>query len=99
MELKYTVYRIHLNHTFEISRSKNDWYDIILIFLIDGEIVGRGEAAPSKRYNESTERIISILNKGMILPSGSFDREQLWNMLQHQLDGIRSLEAAINMAT
>ena len=98
MEIKYTVHRLNLTHSFGISRSTHDWYDVVFVFLKDGDIVGRGEAAPSKRYNESTERIISILNKGMILPSGSFDREQLWNMLQHQLDGIRSLEAAVNMA-
>ena len=61
MELTFTTYRIKLNHTFGISRSAYDWYDIIYIFIKDGEIIGRGEAAPSLRYNESTERILSIL--------------------------------------
>ena len=68
MELDYTVYRIHLNHTFGISRSKNDWYDIIIIFLIDGEFIGRGEAAPSIRYNESSDRILSVLRNKITLP-------------------------------
>ena len=99
MEIKYTVHRLNLTHSFGISRSTHDWYDVVFVFLKDGDIVGRGEAAPSKRYNESTERIISILNEGIILPPGSFDREHLWDFLQHQLDGIRSLEAAVNMAT
>ena len=61
MELDYKVYRIHLNHTFGLSRSKNDWYDIIILYLIDGEFIGRGEAAPSARYNESSDRILSAL--------------------------------------
>ena len=46
MELKYTTYRIKLVHSFNISRSKNSWYDITYIYLIDGDIIGRGEAAP-----------------------------------------------------
>ena len=98
MELKYTVYRIHLNHTFEISRSKNDWYDIILIFLIDGEIVGRGEAAPSIRYNESSDRILSVLKNKITLPDDCLDREIIWNHILPHLDGIKALEAAFSMA-
>ena len=63
MELKYTTYRIKLVHSFNISRSKNSWYDITYIYLIDGDIIGRGEAAPSIRYNESNEKIYSCLRK------------------------------------
>ena len=98
MELNYTVYRIHLNHTFGISRSKNDWYDIILIFLIDGEIVGRGEAAPSIRYNESSDRILSVLKNKITLPDDCLDREIIWNHILPHLDGIKALEAAFSMA-
>ena len=28
MEIDFRVYRIELKHTFEISRSSNDWYDV-----------------------------------------------------------------------
>ena len=55
MEISFTTYRIKLQYTFGISRSKSDWYDIVLVFIQDGAIIGRGEAAPSFRYNESTE--------------------------------------------
>ena len=51
MEIKFAKYRIHLNHTFGIARSANDWYDIIFIYIVEGRIIGRGEAAPSLRYN------------------------------------------------
>ena len=37
-------------------------------YLVDGNIIGRGEAAPSNRYNESIDKIISILQKGISLP-------------------------------
>ena len=98
MELDYTVYRIYLKHTFGISRSKNDWYDVILVFLIDGEIIGRGEAAPSVRYNETSERILSVLKNKIILPGGESNRELIWNSILPQLGGIKALEAAFSMA-
>ena len=98
MELDYKVYRIHLNHTFGLSRSKNDWYDIIILYLIDGEFVGRGEAAPSVRYNESSDRILSVLKNKITLPDDCSDREIIWNHILPDLEGIKALEAAFSMA-
>ena len=98
MELTFTTYRIHLNHTFGIARSANDWYDIIFIYLKDGEIIGRGEAAPSLRYNESTERILSILKQKVKLPEDCSNRDLIWNHILPQLKGINALEAAFSMA-
>ena len=92
MELDYKVYRIHLNHTFGLSRSKNDWYDIIILYLIDGEFVGRGEAAPSVRYNESSDRILSVLKNKITLPDDCSDREIIWNHILPDLEGIKALE-------
>ncbi|MCH2651418.1 MAG: dipeptide epimerase, partial [Candidatus Marinimicrobia bacterium] len=98
MEISFTTYRINLHYTFGISRSKSDWYDIVLVFIQDGEIIGRGEAAPSFRYNESTERILSVLKQNISLPGGGSDRGTLWNHIYPQLQGIKSLEAAFSMA-
>ena len=98
MEINFTTYRINLHHTFGISRSKSDWYDIVLVFIRDGDIIGRGEAAPSFRYNESTERILSVLKQNISLPEGDSDRGTLWNHIYPQLQGIKSLEAAFSMA-
>ena len=71
MEIKFCKNRINLIHSFGISRSSNDYYDIIYIYIIDGDIIARGEAAPSKRYNESTELILSVLEKGLNVPDPS----------------------------
>jgi len=98
MEISFTTYRINLHYTFGISRSKSDWYDIVLVFIQDGEIIGRGEAAPSFRYNESTEKILSVLKQNISLPGGGSDRSTLWNHIYPQLQGIKSLEAAFSMA-
>ena len=98
MEIQYTTYRINLKHSFGISRSSHDYYDIVYFYIIDGKIIGRGEAAPSKRYNESADAIISILTKGLSLPKYPYNKDTLWSHLKPQLNGIHSLEAAVNMA-
>ena len=84
-------------HSFGISRSSNDYYDIIYVYIIDGDFIGRGEAAPSKRYGESSELILSVLK--MELSTRNYkSREHLWDFLKPQLRKIASLEAAVNMA-
>jgi len=99
MKFSFTTYRIFLKHTFGISRSSNNWYDIVLIFLQDGEIIGRGEAAPSLRYNESTERILDVLNRGITIPNEIPDTiDNMLNYIYSQLDNIKSLQAAFSMA-
>ena len=98
MDLTFTTYRIKLNHTFGISRSAYDWYDIVYILIKDGEIIGRGEAAPSLRYNESTERILSILKQKIKLPVDCSNRDEIWNFILPQLKGVKALEAAFSMA-
>ena len=55
MEIKFCKNRINLIHSFGISRSSNDYYDIIYVYILDGDIIARGEAAPSKRYHETTD--------------------------------------------
>ncbi|MEL1234030.1 MAG: dipeptide epimerase, partial [Candidatus Neomarinimicrobiota bacterium] len=72
--------------------------DIIYIYIMDGDFIGRGEAAPSKRYEESSELILSVLESGIQVPENYQSREHLWGFLKPQLRKIASLEAAINMA-
>ena len=98
MKIKFSTYRIKLNHSFGISRSSNDFYDIIYVYLIGSNIIGRGEAAPSLRYNESPEKILSVLKNGISLIDNFQSRDELWSFLKPQLMGISSLEAAVNMA-
>ena len=97
MEIKFSKYRIYLKYPFGISRSSNNWYDIIFIYIHDGEIIGRGEAAPSKRYGETTEKVFTALKK-IQLPIEYSDRDDIWNYIKPQLSGIKALEAAFSMA-
>jgi len=87
-----------LIHSFGISRSSNDYYDIIYIYIKDGDLIGRGEAAPSKRYGESSELLLSVLENGIQVPENYQSKEHLWGFLRPQLRKIASLEAAVSTA-
>ena len=97
MNLDYTTYRIICSHPFGISRSTHSYYDIVYIYLSDGEYIGRGEAAPSARYDESTNQIITHLksidniDNNLNLEEGAF-----W--CKKNSNGISSLEAALSTA-
>ena len=97
MNLDYTTYRIICSHPFGISRSTHTYYDIIYIYISDGEYIGRGEAAPSVRYDESTNQIITHLksidniDNNLNLEEGAF-----W--CKKNSNGISSLEAALSTA-
>ena len=97
MNLDYTTYRIICSHPFGISRSTHTYYDIVYIYISDGEYIGRGEAAPSVRYDESTNQIITHLksidniDNNLNLEEGAF-----W--CKKNSNGISSLESALSTA-
>ncbi len=57
MKLSSTTYRLYCTYPFGISRSSFDHYERVFIYLEQDGIIGRGEAAPSERYNESIPQI------------------------------------------
>ncbi|MEC7821092.1 MAG: dipeptide epimerase [Candidatus Neomarinimicrobiota bacterium] len=98
MKLSYTKYRIQCTHPFGISRSSHDHYDIVYLYLEHDGIIGRGEAAPSGRYDEFTDDITEILDKGINLPQEIDDPEDFSKHIFNQCNGIKSLEVAFSMA-
>ncbi len=60
--------------------------------------MGRGEAAPTNRYHESTPVILSILEAGISLPHKMEDPSSFSDQLLPQALGIKALEAALSMA-
>ncbi len=97
MEIKFTSFRIQCIHPFGISRSTHDYYDVVYVYLSQDGIIGRGEAAPSKRYGESPEQILKILNNFPTIPTfDSVEKGDKWFF--GQSDNIKALEAALSMA-
>ena len=99
MKFSFETYRIECTHPFGISRSSHSFYDIVFIYLEHNGLIGRGEAAPSNRYNESTERILSVLNRGITVPDNMDDIHEFFNHFSSQCESIKALEVAFSMAT
>ena len=98
MNFSYKKFRIKCNHPFGISRSSHDHYDIVYLYLENNGFVGRGEAAPSDRYNESTDSIIRILENGISIPNEIDDPIKFSNTISPQCKNIKALEVAFSMA-
>ncbi|MFQ6605182.1 MAG: dipeptide epimerase [Fidelibacterota bacterium] len=98
MELKWTTYRLQCTHPFGISRSTHTYYDVIYIYLIDGDVIGRGEAAPSLRYQENPDLILRHLQEQDFGDLSANDHDELWNYLRRRSGRLRSLGAAFSMA-
>ena len=99
MKFSFETYRIECTHPFGISRSSHSFYDIVFIYLEHNGLIGRGEAAPSNRYNESTERILSVLNRGITVPDNMDDIHEFFDHFSNQCERIKALEVAFSMAT
>ena len=98
MKLSYSPFRLISNHPFGISRSTNDFFDVVFIYLKKDGIIGRGEAAPADRYNEFTADILKILDSGIDFPEILDDPIELFNIIAPQCQGVKSLEVAFSMA-
>ena len=98
MDFHFETYRIECTHPFGISRSSHSYYDIVFIYLEFDGLVGRGEAAPSNRYNESTARILQVLDNGFVVPDNIDDIDRFCTQLSDQCENIKALEAAFSMA-
>ncbi len=98
MQLTYSAYKLNCIHPFGISRSTHDYYDVVYISLKGEGFTGRGEAAPSARYEESAASILSCLKAGLKVPEVMADPISFTNILIGQCRGIKALEAALSMA-
>ena len=61
MEVRARIVRLHLAETFVISREARDWEDVVHVEVEHDGLVGRGEAAPIGRYEESAESALAFV--------------------------------------
>ena len=98
MELSFTSYRLNCTHPFGISRSTNDYYDIVYVYLSGAGITGKGEAAPSARYGETKDQVIMQLNCIDEVPDESMSVEDGDIWCSDHSGGISALQAALSTA-
>ena len=94
MKLSFTKYRLNCIHPFGISRSTYDYYDRVYIFIEQDSIIGRGEAAPTERYNESVSQILERLKNPIKLPDKFTEIAELINIIDGKVGDIKSLRSA-----
>ena len=98
MELSFTSYRLNCTHPFGISRSTNDYYDIVYVYLSGAGITGKGEAAPSARYGETNSRVLKQLHCIDEIPDESMSVEEGDIWCSDHSGGISALQAALSTA-
>ena len=98
MELSFTSYRLNCTHPFGISRSTNDYYDIVYVYLSGAGFIGKGEAAPSARYGETKGQVIKQLNCIEEVPDESMSVEDGDIWCSDHSGGISALQAALSTA-
>jgi L-Ala-D/L-Glu epimerase len=94
VRLSYTSYRLKCTHPFGISRSTYNFYDRVFIYLEQDGFIGRGEATPSERYNESIPQILERLKNKIIFPKSVSSIDRVAEIIDGYTFDIKSLRSA-----
>ena len=99
MQIDYKIYRLKLEIPFAIARGTTAEHDICIVSIRQGEVIGYGEASPSKYYSDSVENAIAFIEEARrVLGNDPFQLERI----AHDLRGIPvnspSARAGIEMA-
>ena len=98
MEVASTVVRLRLAETFVIAREARDWEDVVQVELRHGDHVGRGEAAPIDRYDETAESALAFVEQhGDLLGDDPFALELIGERLA-EIPGEHAAKAALDGA-
>ena len=100
LAVSWEVKRITTKFEFKIARSAESFYDVVIVKITDGEQAGYGEAAPSRRYHDSTTQVTTLLenltNEIISLPVQDAELRQA--KIEALFSDSFSLQAALDMA-
>jgi L-alanine-DL-glutamate epimerase-like enolase superfamily enzyme len=98
MEVASTVVRLRLAETFVIAREARDWEDVVQVEVRHDGHVGRGEAAPIDRYDETAESALAFVEQHVaLLGDDPFALEQIGERLA-EIPGEHAAKAALDGA-
>jgi L-alanine-DL-glutamate epimerase-like enolase superfamily enzyme len=82
VEVRAEIVRLHLAETFRISRETQDWADVVHVEIRHDGVVGRGEAAPIERYDESAASALAFVEEhGHLVGDDPFALEEVGHAL------------------
>ena len=98
MQVGPPIVRLRLAETFVISREASDWADVVQVELRHGGHVGRGEAAPIERYDETAESALAFVEEhGALLGDDPFALEEIGTRLD-EVPGEQAAKSALDAA-
>jgi L-alanine-DL-glutamate epimerase-like enolase superfamily enzyme len=77
IEAKEEIWPLH--HPFRISRGSRNEAQVVVVTIVDGEQVGRGECVPIKRYNQNVASVLAQVES--IEDVGDLNRDRLQQLL------------------
>ncbi|HEX8822559.1 MAG TPA: dipeptide epimerase [Archangium sp.] len=99
LSLKVRTVELPLRHAWTISRGTSTSKRNVLVEVHDGELVGRGEAAPNVRYGESAETVTEALEKlAPVLDGDPRHFRVLSERIEAALSGNSAAKAALDIA-
>jgi L-alanine-DL-glutamate epimerase-like enolase superfamily enzyme len=98
MEVRAEIVRLELAETFVISRESQDWADVVHVTIEHDGRVGRGEAAPIERYDETAESALAFVEAhARLVGEDPFALEEIGMQLA-EIDGEQAAKSAIDAA-
>ncbi len=98
VEIDARIVRLRLAETFVIAREARDWEDVVQVELGWGAHVGRGEAAPIDRYEETPESALAFIQEhAPLLGDDPFALEEIGARLA-EIPGEQAAKAALDAA-
>jgi L-Ala-D/L-Glu epimerase / N-acetyl-D-glutamate racemase len=98
MEISARIVRLQLAETFVIAREASDWEEVVQVELRHGGHLGRGEAAPIGRYDESSSSALAFVEEhGDLVGDDPFALEEIGDRLAG-IPGEHAAKAALDAA-
>jgi L-alanine-DL-glutamate epimerase-like enolase superfamily enzyme len=93
-----SIRRLRLAETFVIAREARDWEDVVQVELRHGSHVGRGEAAPIERYEETAASALAFVQgHAALVGEDPFALEEIGHRLA-EVPGEQAAKAAFDAA-
>jgi L-alanine-DL-glutamate epimerase-like enolase superfamily enzyme len=98
VRIEATTVRLQLAETFRIAREARDWEDVVQVELHYREHIGRGEAAPIDRYDETPQSAVAFIEQhGALIGDDPFALEEIGARLG-EVTGEQAAKAALDAA-
>ena len=100
MKIHFKSFDLQLKDTFKISHESRDFQPTLIVGLEDGSYIGYGEAAATRYYGVSVEKMIDSIKNVSSIIEDNIDKkpEDLWELTYPHLKDNLFAQCALDMA-